>query len=257
MAMACGAASATSIFSVSGIVTFTTDGTYTLTLNKFNVPGVTLTGATMYFFGSEDVSTFQLNNTALSTQTFDLLDTSNLNFLSNNSANSADKYTGETLDLFDTGVGPGQAKFPLAPGQLVLGGSGSPACPEYTPSSACSSVAYTGPDIVVNNTDAVYGFTTGTGIDGVTGVIKNISGGDLANYTGPGTFTLTGGTKTLTTFSGGGGNIAFNINTAATFQAEIDYTYTIPSGTPEPTTMALMGGALLGLGLLGKRFKKS
>jgi PEP-CTERM motif len=29
------------------------------------------------------------------------------------------------------------------------------------------------------------------------------------------------------------------------------------SGTPEPTTMALMGGALLGLGLLGRRVKKS
>jgi PEP-CTERM motif len=31
----------------------------------------------------------------------------------------------------------------------------------------------------------------------------------------------------------------------------------VTGGTPEPTTMALMGGALLGLGLLGRRVKKS
>jgi len=137
MAMACGAASANSIFSISGIVTFTTDNTYTLTLSKFNVPGgVTLTGATMYFFGSEDVSTFSLNNTSSTTQTFDVLDTSNLNFGSANSANNADRYTGETLDLFDTGIGPGTATRPLVPGQLVLGPVGAPACPESTPSAA-------------------------------------------------------------------------------------------------------------------------
>jgi hypothetical protein len=47
------------------------------------------------------------------------------------------------------------------------------------------------------------------------------------------------------------------LNTSATFQAEIDYSYTVNSSTPEPATMVLMGGALLGLGLLGKRIRKS
>ena len=40
--------------------------------------------------------------------------------------------------------------------------------------------------------------------------------------------------------------------------ASITYYYAPPGTiTPEPTTMALLGGALLGVGLLGKRLRKS
>jgi hypothetical protein len=57
--------------------------------------------------------------------------------------------------------------------------------------------------------------------------------------------------------NGSNTDLTFNSTVSETAMAEITYEYTIPSGTPEPTTMALMGGALIGLGILGKRFKKS
>jgi hypothetical protein len=258
---ATGLANATSIGSVDtqGVVTFTTDGTYTLTLPDFDSTLGTLTGATLYFYGKEDISTLTLTNTALTAQVFDVAIQSNLNQNSNNTANSADKYSGETLDIFDTGIGPTKAQYPTTPGSLTLGTTGT--CPEYTPSASCGSVAYTPGDIIVQNIDAVYGLTSGTGPEGVDGVIETISGADLCNYeigcAGLGTFSLTGATKSLLTLSGGGNNINFNVNTTASFEAEVDYTYSLPSGTPEPATMALMGGALIGLGLIGKRLKKS
>jgi len=252
----CALANAATISSVAGTVTFATDNTYTLTLSKFNTSLGTLTGATIYFFGSENLSQLHLGNTSSTVETFDLVAISNILFGSTNTANSSDKYTNESLDLFDTGIGPGQSAFPTTPGPITLGVAGSGTCPLGTPSSTCGSVNYTPPNLVINNTDAVYGFSVGTGLGGVTGVLKTLTLADaLANYTGVGTFNLGGGTKSLTTFSGGGNNINLDVTSNATFNAEIDYQYTPSGGTPEPATMVLFGSGLLAVGLIRKRVR--
>ncbi len=240
---ACGIASANSIDFLSTPTTqgpTNTDFTYSLSLPKFDLVGDTLTGATIYFFAEGSVTSLSLTNTASGPETFTFVATSNVTSNSSNSANNADAFVGETLGLFSQ--------------TMTLGPNTTPACPESTPSVSCSSVAFTPPPLVVTNLGL--GFTTGTGGLGVDGVVKNITGGDLANYVGLGSFTLGGSTKSFTSFSGGGNNVTDNINTTAQFSAEIDYTYTVPSGTPEPVTLALMGGGLLGLGFLGKRWRQ-
>jgi hypothetical protein len=223
-----------------------TDFTYSLSLSKFDpgtdgVPvGATLTGATIYFYAQENVNTLSLTNTASGVETFTFLATSNITSNSSNSANNADKFGTETLNLFSQ--------------TMTLGGSGAPACPESTPSASCSSVAFTPPPLSVTN--LTIGFPTGTGALGVDGVTKNIMSGDLANYIGATNFTLGGSTKSFTSFSGGGNNINPAIATTAEFEAEVDYTYALPSSTPEPATMGMVGSGLLGLSWLLRRRRK-
>jgi hypothetical protein len=241
-------------------VTFTTDGSYTLTLPQFNTDGglYVLNSASMYFYAAESVTSLALTNAALGTETLNIYDNSNPVRNSTNTANNADRYINETLDIIDTGIGPGLAQpNENFSGALTFGGTGTPACPEYEPSASCSSVLFVPPNINIQNIDAVYGLPTGTGLEGLTGVVKVITGADLLNYTGLGTFNLTGATLNTLSANGGGGNVSLGVATNATFEAEIDYSYTINNGTPEPSTMALLGGALLGLGFIGKRFRKS
>jgi hypothetical protein len=70
-------------------------------------------------------------------------------------------------------------------------------------------------------------------------------------------FTIDFGTKTALTNGIGGGNNVTTQTTWATAGAEVEYTYQVNSGTPEPGTMGLLGSALVAIGLLGKRFRRS
>jgi hypothetical protein len=70
-------------------------------------------------------------------------------------------------------------------------------------------------------------------------------------------FTFTAHTLSGLTVLGGGGNVGGADTTYADATATVLYTYSVVSSTPEPTTMTLLGGALFGLGLLGKRLRKS
>jgi PEP-CTERM motif len=67
------------------------------------------------------------------------------------------------------------------------------------------------------------------------------------------TFYLSTATQTDTSVTGG--NLSTIYNTSVTEQVEVTYDYIMTSSAPEPGTLALFGGALVGIGLLRKRIK--
>ena len=244
-----GVASASSILTFASNVVFgNTELPYTLTLDKFDTNLGTLIGVRLVFKGSE-TSSLALTNTSGSAVTFNFNADANLTKLASaaNSATAADRFIGQNLTLFDTGIGSGL-------GSCSLGGTPSPGtCAPFTVAGGATTTL--GP-VTVRNTDAAFGLPTAT-IAGVLGVLK--TGTSIANYStlGAGTFTISGLTLNTVTLAGVGGNINANQDSTASFQAAVEYTYDVPSTIPEPATMALVGGGLVACGFLRRRSKKS
>jgi PEP-CTERM motif len=73
---------------------------------------------------------------------------------------------------------------------------------------------------------------------------------------GPGTFTpiftlASGGAATITGV--GSQSLLYGGTATGSVTASITYTYTTPTGTPEPATMTLFGSALLGIGFFARK----
>jgi len=77
--------------------------------------------------------------------------------------------------------------------------------------------------------------------------------GTTSAYDTNGTFNLAYGAETNFIFGGGATNLqsALTSNSTATFT--VIYNYSVPDSTPEPSTILLMGSALLAAGFYGRR----
>jgi hypothetical protein len=87
----------------------------------------------------------------------------------------------------------------------------------------------------------------------VSGVVTSV---DPSFYAGTGDYDLSYDTTGEQTASGSTSNLVTTVRGTSSDTLTVVYNYTLSSGTPEPTTMALFGGALIGIGLLRKRLTR-
>jgi hypothetical protein len=156
-------------------------------------------------------------------------------------------------DRKNTGIGLGFGFTGSTPNQQTLTALGTPG---YV--AIASGATYTYPTLPATTTVgigyancATFGDTSAT--DGCSLNLNN-----SAYVTTGFSYGLTDNQQFADSLTGGGLlNLTIVATTTYSAQAEVTYEYTVPSGTPEPGTMVLLGSALVGLGVIRKRSRRA
>jgi len=177
--------------------------------------------------------------------------------------------TDPTNDLFncsltDTGAHSGSCSG-SNPGEqpTSVGGGPDPNAPSSGQFDLTTGQSFDSGPINVNSKWVDYGCeVTGQSFcneSNIASALSNELTSGLGAVEGPSGLTFDFSTLTTTDTALTGGNLTTAYSTSVQEQVEVTYTYDqeTTGPTPEPGTMALMGGALLGLGLMRKRLKKS
>jgi hypothetical protein len=234
--LACGTAEATSIIDFTDTFASPTDFSHTFTLQEFDTNLGTLTGVEIDLYGTLTTPTLNLTNTAADAESFKFLADTEI-YTTNNTASN------DNVDTFPNfPQPPNNNLIILNTGTISLGGAGTGIveCPNSTPSQSCNQVSYA--PLTVNDV-----------LSPATTTVASANWGGY-EHAGGGSFNIVGVTATEDSFLGGGGNNQFKEVTDAQLTARVIYSYDAPA-VPEPGSMLLMGGAMIGLGLLGKRLR--
>jgi len=174
-----------------------------------------------------------------------------------------------TNDLYnESATGVGFPQPPYAQGEQVtsIGGGPDPNAPSQSGLNITPGGTFTAPSINASSNWVDYGCEiTNKVFAGCTelsasGAANNLLTTNLAlvESANPNlTFNFSTATETDTALTGGNNKTTYATNVTEMVEVTYEYSTFSTSNTPEPTTMVLFGSALVGLGCIRKRIRKS